>query len=568
MKHAQDELSKRGARRKILVVEDNDLNREMLCAVLQQKFDTIEATDGIAGLEALDEHRTELSLVLLDVYMPRCDGFEFLRRMRADERFDTLPVIVATASDSVDDELECLKLGANDFVLKPYKSEIIMNRVSNMISLRESASLVNDLTWDDTTGLYSKELFYRTVEDILETNPNTEYDLVCSDIDGFSVLSDRYGTEKCDELLRALADQLRDKLPGYVVGGRIGADVFAFLADHRPSWPAEGPQNALGDLPVPNVSVKFGIVERIDRAMTVSKACNRAMRALETVKGRHGLLIALYDDDLHQRQELEQTIRETMEKALEDLQFAVFYQPKHDVSTGKTGGAEALVRWTHPEIGFVSPGLFIPIFERNGFITKLDMFVWEEACKEIKRCEELGLPAIPISVNASRLDFDVPDLPARICAIADKHGVDHALLHVELTESAYAENPDAVVRMLNELKGLGFSTELDDFGAGYSSLVSLNTLPLDVMKLDMSMVRQATATGDFRIVESTIKLAQVLGLKTVVEGVETAEEARRVTEMGCDLIQGYYYSRPLSKDDFEEYLRDNANEQQDVPDTH
>lgn len=548
-----------GAKRQVLVVEDNDINRGMLCALLEGEFDTIEAQDGIAGLAALADNYKNLSLVLLDVYMPECDGFEFLRRMRADERYDTVPVIVTTASDSVDDEIECLKLGANDFVLKPYNFEIIMNRVTNMIRLRESASIVNELTWDDVTGLYSKEFFYRAVEDAFAAAPDREYDLVCSDIENFNSLSDRYGEDNCNQLLHELASRLAAILPGYTAGGRIGDDMFAFLIEHAPYGWEKALYPIADGLPYANVNVKFGVVERVDRAMTVPKVCNRAISALETVKGRHGVEVALFDDELHQRQMLEQTIRESMEEALGELQFSVHYQPKHDVRTGKVGGAEALVRWSHPEIGFISPALFIPIFERNGFITKLDMFVWEEACKELRRCIDEGLPVVPISVNASRLDFDLPDLPARIAELADKHGIDHALLHVELTETAYSDNPEAVVETLRKLKGLGFSTELDDFGAGYSSLVSLNTLPLDVMKLDMSMIRQATATGDFRIVESTIKLAQVLGLKTVVEGVESADEAQRVADMGCDLIQGYYYSKPLGQEEFEEYLaRGNA----------
>jgi EAL domain-containing protein (putative c-di-GMP-specific phosphodiesterase class I) len=242
-----------------------------------------------------------------------------------------------------------------------------------------------------------------------------------------------------------------------------------------------------------------------------------------------------------------------MESSLENGEFKLFLQPKYNVKQDKIDSAEALVRWFHPEVGFISPGLFVPIFEKNGFITMLDLFVWEEACKEVARLRELGLPQVPISVNASRLDFDLEDLPERFAELADKYGVDHRLMHVELTETAYSDNPD-VVKMLATFKELGFSTELDDFGSGYSSLVSLNTLPLDVMKLDMSMIRKATELDDFRIVESTINLARVLGLKTVVEGVETAEEAARVTEMGCDYIQGYFYSRPLRKEEFEEYL--------------
>ena len=288
--------------------------------------------------------------------------------------------------------------------------------------------------------------------------------------------------------------------------------------------------------------------------MAAPTICNRALSALTSVKGRHGIEIAQFDDEMHQRQLMEQTIYDSMQTALDELQFSVYFQPKHDVHADRVGGAEALIRWIHPELGFISPGLFILIFERNGFITKLDLFVWEEICKEIKLCQERQLPIVPLSVNTSRLDFDLPDLSERLTEIADRYDVDRALLHIELTETAYSDNPEVVVQTLSDLKQRGFLVELDDFGAGYSSLVSLNTLPLDVMKLDMSVIRQAVALNDFRIVESTIKLAQMLDLKTVVEGVETAEEAERVIDIGCDMIQGYYYSRPLDRGAFEAYL--------------
>ena len=546
---------KDGAKRMVLVVEDNEIVRAMVCNALKEDFDIIQAENGLEGLEQLERHHEELSIVLLDVYMPVCDGFEFLRRKKEDERYDTIPVVVITSSDSIEDELACLEAGATDFIVKPYDNNIMMNRVNNLIHLRESASLVNRLQWDQTIGqLHTKEYFYQVVEETFAAFPETEYDLICSDIENFKALADRYGEENCNTLLGELAERLINMLPCLVASGRIDGDTFAFLIGHqKPGW-EKVLYSVTDGMQFSNVNVKFGIVERVDRAMTVTKVCNRAISALDTLRGRHGIEVALFDDEMHQHQMLEQTIRESMEEALEQLQFSVFYQPKHDVRTNSIGGAEALARWFHPEIGFVSPGLFIPIFERNGFITKLDRYVWEEACREIRRCQDLGLKVVPISVNASRIDFDEPDLPTVIAAIADRHGVDHALLHVELTETAYSDNPEAVTETLRELKRLGFYTELDDFGAGYSSLVSLNTLPLDVMKLDMSMVRKATELNDFRIVESTIKLAQTLGLKTVVEGVETAEEARKVTEMGCDLIQGFYYSKPLNREEFERYL--------------
>ena len=542
----------RGRRREILVIEDNDINRQMLCALLMDDFDVIEARDGLEGLEQLEAHYKGLALILLDIYMPRCDGFEFLRAKAADERFKSVPVIVTTAGGSVEDEIACLELGANDFIVKPYNSRVIMNRVSNLIRLRETAVIINMLTWDATSGLYNKEFFYRAVEEAL-VSVEGEFDMVATDIENFKSLTERYGEAQCDILLHELAQRLVSEIDGLIAGGRIGTDLYAFLVEHRMrDWEGIVARVGVG-LPVPNVNIKAGVVESLDRDLEVHQVCNRAVSALETIKGRYQVSVAYFDDELHRAQLLEQTIRDSMEAAIAEMQFSVFFQPKVVAHTGRVGGAEALVRWFHPEVGFISPGLFVPIFEKNGFITMLDLFVWEEACKEVARLRELGLPQVPISVNASRLDFDMEDLPERFAELADKYGVNHRLMHVELTETAYSDNPD-VVKMLATFKELGFSTELDDFGSGYSSLVSLNTLPLDVMKLDMSMIRKATELDDFRIVESTINLARVLGLKTVVEGVETAEEAARVTEMGCDYIQGYFYSRPLRKEEFEEYL--------------
>ena len=548
------DLVGRNTKRKVLVVEDNLINREMLCEQLGDEFEVIQAENGFEGLDRLEEHYQDLSIILLDVYMPKCNGFEFLRRKATDERYDSVPVIVATASSSPEDEIACLKAGANDFIVKPYNFEIMINRIHNMIRLRESASLVNQLTWDSVTGLLSKEFFFRAVEDTLAARPDVEFDMLCSDIDDFKTLNDRYGEALCDEILRDLATRLEKLLPGLVASGRIGGDSFAFLMEHQPRGWEEALTSITSDLHSSALSVKFGIVECVDHGMTPSTICNRAESTLNTLKGSLGVAVAHFDEELHESHRIARIIRDTMEEALEGGQFMVHYQPKHDVRCGKTGGAEALVRWTHPELGYIRPDLFIELFERSGFIDKLDLFVWETACKQIKRCEELGLPAIPISVNTSRLDFDEPDLAERLANLADSYGVDHALLHVELTETAYSESPDVVIKTLRKLKERGFFIELDDFGAGYSSLVSLNMLPLDVMKLDMSMVRQATALDDFRIVESMIRLAQSLGLDTVVEGVETDEQARQVIDLGCDYIQGYYYSRPLGQEDFEDYL--------------
>lgn len=542
-------------KRNVLIVEDNDVNREMLHAILANEFNVLEAKDGLEGLDQLRRNYGSLSLVLLDVYMPRCDGFEFLRQKRMDERFDSVPVIVTTASDLCEDEIECLRLGANDFVVKPYNVEIIVNRVNNIIRLRESASIVNQLTWDNLTELYSSEFFYRHMHDFLSNSQTGAYDMVCSEITNFKALSDRYGKGNCDRMLQELAKRLNFTLPNVVAGGRIANSTFAFLIEHQNNrdW-TNTLMNVSHGLIATNMSLKFGIVENVDHGLAVSLTCDRAVIALEQVRETFGVSVAWYTEDLHAKQVREQVIVETMEQALAEKQFIVYYQPKYDLHTGQTGGAEALVRWIHPELGFVRPDFFIPLFERNGFITNLDYYVLEEACKEIVRCRENGLHVVPISVNVSRLDFDTEDLAQQIAHIADSHGVDHSLLHIEITETAYIDNPDLVVAALQELKDNGFIIELDDFGAGYSSLASLNMLPLDVMKLDMSIIRQAASLDDYRIVRSAIQMAGFLGLKTVAEGVETEEETKQLKELGCDMIQGYYFAKPLEQREFEEYV--------------
>ena len=540
--------------RTVLVVEDNDMNREILCSLLEDEYIVLEAENGLIGLEELDRHSGEVSLVMLDVYMPECDGFEFLVRKRKDPRFDTIPVIMMTASNTVDDEIRCLELGANDFITKPYNVEIMKNRMRSMIRIRESSAMLGRLESDSLTGLYSKEFFYHTAEEVLKANPDKRYDVVCSDVENFRTLNDRYGAATCDSFLRSIATDLKERIPGLLFGGRIGADVFAFLLRHREdSWSGiltpEGEETRYG-----RFTVKYGIFADVDHSLTAASICDRATLALAKIKKKFGVRVAWFDDEMRKLQLREHQIEENMESALAERQFKVFYQPKHNIHTDTTGGAEALVRWIHPEMGFVSPGQFIPLFERNGFITSLDYYIWEEVCKELRRLIDEGFPVVPISINASRMDFEVADLAGDIAALVDKYGLDHSLLHVELTESMYSDNPEKIEKTLKRLHESGFIIELDDFGAGYSSLNSLNTLTLDIMKLDMSLIRQAAATDDYSMLRFCSLLADGMRLKTVVEGVETAEQVAALKVLGCDYIQGYFFSKPLPAKDFEEYL--------------
>ena len=542
-------------KRTVLVVEDNDMNREILCEILADDYDVLEAENGEIALEKLAENADRVALVMLDAYMPVCDGFQFLERKAKEPRYDSIPVIMMTASNTVEDEIRCLELGASDFITKPYNVEIMKNRMKSVIRLRESSAMLSRVELDSLTGLYSKEFFYLNAEAAFRADPEGRFDMLCSDIEDFRAMNERYGAAWCDRFLRFFAQRMMTELPGVMLGGRIGADVFAFLLRHQEGreWTAcLAPER--DELEKRRANINHGIYAEADTELSASAICDRATLALNQIKRKFNVNVARYDDELRKSQLRKHQIVENMQDSLEKHEFLVYYQPKHDLHSDKTGGAEALVRWIHPEMGFISPGQFIPLFEQNGFITKLDFYIWEEVCRELQKCAREGLPLVPVSINVSRMDFETPDLCGEITRLADRYGVDHSMLHIELTESIASDDPDQIARTLQALHENGFRIELDDFGSGYSSLASLNTLTLDVLKIDMSLIRQAASTGDYSILRFATLLADGMRLKTVVEGVETADQVAALKVLGCDYIQGYYYSKPLPAKDFEEYL--------------
>jgi len=542
------------SKKSILVVDDNTMNREILSEILSGDYEILQAENGKIGLSLMQENFSRLSVVLLDVYMPVCNGFEFLEYKQVNHVFDTLPVIVMTASNSVEDEIKCLALGASDFVTKPFVPEVMRNRIKSIIRLKESSAMLDNLEKDRVTQLFSKEFFAFYAKKILAEPTSAKYDIVCAKIQNFQSLNERYNQKYIDDTLVYLTRRLQAVIPEIVIGGKIGPDVLAFLIQHKEKGWEQVLKNAVdAGSPIP-FTVKYGIIQDIDRGKSVASLCERTLIALNNVKERFDINIVWYDEVLQRLLLQEQMMIDEMEDALKDKQFHVYFQPKHDMQTGCISGAEALVRWIHPTMGVISPKAFIPLFERNGFLALLDPYIWEECCQEIVRCREKGLPVVPISINVSRALFDIQNIADQIINMTDRYGIDHSLLHVELTESACAEHSIAIEEALEKLHDNGFIVELDDFGAGYSTLTSLRTLALDVMKLDMSIIRYASSTNDYSIIRYAILLAECMKLKTVAEGVETREERDALRVLGCDYAQGYYYSKCLPLEEFETYL--------------
>lgn len=431
-----------------------------------------------------------------------------------------------------------------------------MDRVNEIV---ESQAMLNLLKYDKLTGLLSKEFFLKEVKEYIDNHPDEDLMMWTSDVQGLKVINEKYGMEKGDEVLSAMAMGAQ-YFPGFILGGRMEGDKFsALMINNNPDLEEVNAiltANSRMDFPVPNVIIKHGIYN-INKGSTLSVhgMYDRSVLALNSIKSKYGINVARYDDKLRKDLLINRQIMENASKSLTDNQFKVYYQPKISTTNEHLNGAEALVRWIHPELGFINPGVFIPLFEQNGFITNLDFYIWEEVCKDLKEWNQKGISDIVVSVNVSRRDFDIPDLADKIIALADKYNIKHSSLQIEITESSYSDNPEHIQNTINQLHNSGFSIALDDFGTGYSSMLALSSLDLDYIKLDMSIVQNDVPGSDKNILEFSVQLAKMLHLKTVAEGVETINQVNRIKSLDVDLIQGYYYSKPLCKEDFEAFIQ-------------
>ncbi|MGN0465038.1 MAG: EAL domain-containing protein [Lachnospiraceae bacterium] len=549
--------------KQILIVEDNELNRDMLSEILASEYRVLEAENGQVALDVLRRHKDSIALILLDVMMPVMDGYTFLDRIKEDAELSLIPVIVMTQSDNENDEVAALSHGATDFVPKPYRPQVILHRVAGIIKLRETAAMVNQFQYDQLTGLYSKEFFYQKVRERLDQNPEKEYTIVCTNIENFKLYNDIFGVKEGNRLLQEKAVDLQTMVGESGICGRYSADRYMYLQEREQELKER--ENFFNkdyfDTPkgMGNVSVKWGIYEIVDRSIPIEQMCDRALLAADSIKGQYNQHFAVYDDALRGKLLREKAITDAMETALAEGQFIVYLQPKYSLNENSLAGAEALVRWIHPEWGFMSPGEFIPLFEKNGFIPKLDQYVWEQACAYLRDWKEKGYPSLPISVNVSRADIYQSDLVNTLLGITKKYGVDPTYLHLEITESAYAENPNQIISTVEQLRDMGFIIEMDDFGSGYSSLNMLNQMELDILKLDMKFIQNETEKSTNQsILRFIISLAHWMNLSVVAEGVETREQVERLRENGCDYVQGYFFAKPMPVAEFEKLLRNQS----------
>lgn len=539
----------------ILTAEDNEINRAILREILTPEYDVLEAENGKEALDILAVNADKVSLILLDVMMPVMDGYTFLDHLKNDQRLSLIPVIVMTQSDAETDEIAALSHGATDFVPKPYRPEVILHRVKSIINLRETAAMINELQYDRLTGVYNHEYFYQMVKKRLAEDPDGEYSIVCSNIDNFKLVNDTFGNKAGDELLKEIASISKLTVGDTGFCGRFGADRFLCF---QKTDIEHNDRNDFGlrldfemSSILKSITMHWGIYEIKDRSIPVEQMCDRALLAVNSIKGKYNQLFKIYDDSLRDNLIFENTITQDLDKSLKDENFIIYYQPKYSLKDNGITGAEALIRWNHPVFGMMNPGEFIPLFEKNGHIPKLDIYVWEHVLMNMNKWRKNGFEILPVSVNISRADVFHFDVVNVLKELTSKYEVDPQLMHLEITESAYAESSLIIVETVDRLREIGFVVEMDDFGSGYSSLNMLSRMRLDILKLDLEFTQSETAKKEEdSILEDIIAMAHKMHLKIMAEGVENESQLQRLMKAGCDYVQGYYLAKPMCEDEY------------------
>ena len=689
------------AKRRMLIVEDNELNRELLTSLFDDEYLIETAKNGTDAMIRLRHFGSAISVVLLDLLMPKMDGFEVLSRMQSNVELQAIPVIIVSGDATHETLLKAIESGAADYVTKPVDASLIRSRVKSAVSkadnerlraqnsylqlqraeevkfhlvLESTGTVVVEYDWrnhvfiydntigkhiagdyenrslwkvflsdmvadsadvklmqemlltlandrersstskmvmlktpgkqkhwfrvnvykqvddfglaekmiitfndvheevlanekllyqatrDELTGLYNRAGFLEKAAELIAAREPGYYVLALADIEKFKFINDQYGTEKGDEVLRGFADvisQLQEHGGGICC--RVMADSFAMLYAeslletatlvdiHRASEVLDGS--------LPRLKIYVGRCLVDDKSLSVSALLDRAAIAKETVKGRYDAYIATFDDSMRTGILHQQRIISQMNSALQSGQFEVWFQPQYDHSDASLSGAEALVRWRHPEDGLIPPGDFIPLFERNGFIYELGKYVWESTCASLRKWIDAGIAPVPVSVNISRYDVFRSDLVDVIQGLVEKYSLPASMLRLEITESAFSESAEQIIEVVKRLISLGFAVEIDDFGSGYSSLNTLKDVPAQTLKMDMRFFENSrNSRRGGNIIESVVRMAKWLGMSVIAEGVEEKEQADYLKSVGCSYIQGYYYAKPMPLSAYEALL--------------
>ncbi|MBQ4283141.1 MAG: EAL domain-containing protein [Lachnospira sp.] len=558
---------------RVLLVFDNPAKCDVLWDILKDDYYLDRVDNYEAAQIAIEKSQERVALIILGLEAQKNAKRDFVSCILSCRTLHNIPVVLSVDDKSDKEEInQCLGDGAWDYLKEPHDPGMVRFRINNIINANE-ASIYRELKYremfDSLTGIYNRGKFYEEARKIIDDNPKMDFAFIRFDIYKFQLINQFYGMEEGDRLIKFVADDIAKDMvfvqekygtdgKRVMAYGRIEKDVFCCLVPYDNKETILANFNSIRER-IDNYGLDFvilpvfGVYIIEDRSLSINDMYDRANMASKKCKGNYLENYAFYDEQMSKVLVDEQMIVNEMSNALDCGQFILYLQPKYEIKNNQLVGAEALVRWLHPEKGLISPGVFIPIFEQNGFILQLDCYVWESTCKLIRKWLDEGKKPDPVSVNMSRISLYNPKLVDIICGLVKKYDIPPYLLELELTESAFTSNPIVIRDTMRRLQENGFTVLMDDFGSGYSSLNALKDMSLDVLKMDMRFLSKTDNPERSKcIMASIVRMAKWLKMTVTAEGVETKEQLDFLKSIGCECIQGYYFAKPMPIEEYEE----------------
>lgn len=580
---------------KILVIEDEELIRNLICDLLSIKdFKVIEAEDGLQGIKLANAELPDL--IICDILMPELDGYNVLKQLQSQPSTSVIPFIFLTAKGTKEDFRQGMNLGADDYLTKPFTEEELLGAVTTR--LRKHSSLVESYTNqlqkveseldyllynDPLTNLPNqlslREIFTQLLSNSRSQNiengvnlwANKKQDrqiipILTIGLDRFNRINESLGYTFGDLLLKAVAKRLTNCVLAEDIVARLNSDEFTLILTsvNNKQTIIELAKTILQNLAKSFqlshqevfITASIGITFYPENGRDLEKLIAHAKKAMNHAKYKGGNQYQFYTVSSRVEVAEKMVLERDLHHALEREELEIYYQPQVNLTTGKIIGAEALLRWQHREIGFISPAKFIPLAEETGLIEQIGKWVLVNACQQIKSWQNSGLGKLRIAVNLSGSQFIQQNLDQELLHILSNTAIDPKYLELELTESILIENIERSMSELNALKSTGIKIAIDDFGTGYSSLSYLQKFHFDVLKIDRCFIHNIDKNmKNSAITTAIISMAHQLNLKVIAEGVETYQELAFLLRYNCDAMQGYFFSKPLKNAEFESLVK-------------
>ncbi|HBW57504.1 MAG TPA: GGDEF domain-containing response regulator [Oscillatoriales bacterium UBA8482] len=579
----------------ILIIDDNPENLRLLSRMLIRRgYEVRQALNGMIALRAIEIQRPDI--VLLDIMMPQMDGYEVCKQIKNNPETADIPVIFLSALDEVQNKIKGFAVGGSDYITKPFQFDEVLVRVQNQLSLQFArqrivklnreleqrvkertqeledvhAQLLKKALYDQLTNLPNRLLFIQHLESTinqLQEHPNHQFAVLFLDCDRFKVINDSLGHSVGDQLLVSIAQRLQSTVSDIDILSRFGGDEFAILLRDltEPEMAIQTAEKIIDILAKPFSILSYPIYINASIGVAYSQPeysrPEQILRDVDTAmyraKSRGISCYQVFDPTMYKSALSFLQLDADFRTAIKEQQLGVNYQPIIALKTGKIVGFEALVCWEHPQRGLISPNEFIPVAEETGLITEIGNLVLRQAGEQIylwqQQFQEIPLT---ISINLTPRQFSQNNLIAQLDEIVEQTHLNYNCLKLEIKESAIMNNVKTAQVILNQLRQREIQLSLDDFGTGYSSLSYLHSFPVDTLKIDHSFIQELDEDPQqFGLVPVIINIAQKMGMNVIAEGIETAQQLKKLRQLNCDFGQGYFFSTPLNPEQAVKLLR-------------